>query len=275
MISNDGFDQRTATFRCFQGLFCRLLEAELPATNFEKCTCLSSHRIIVSFSCARAVICPFHSSSSTFPIPSSSFFFFSLLHLYFTLPESQFPISLPITDSPRIWGPLYSSSPHETHTYPQTHTHTQAHRSTDSFIHAHTNTNLSASSLYPPSPSLSQMCTIPWENSTPPPAPENNKKKNLAAVLSSPFQRRGRRADECGGADVDERRAIKILSALFFPSDPEGKLGDRDCVWHGEKKKTSTKNLSNLNQRNLFWRPNKDKRTTGFMGPLTCRIKDI
>lgn len=135
MISNDGFDQRTATFRCFQGLFCRLLEAELPATNFEKCTCLSSHRIIVSFSCARAVICPFHSSSSTFPIPSSSFFFFSLLHLYFTLPESQFPISLPITDSPRIWGPLYSSSPHETHTYPQTHT--EAHRSTQKHRQLH------------------------------------------------------------------------------------------------------------------------------------------
>lgn len=40
---------------------------------------------------------------------------------------------------------------------------------------------------------------------------------------------------------MDERRAIKILSALFFPSDPEGKLGDRDCVWHGEKKKTRPK----------------------------------
>lgn len=56
-------------------------------------------------------------------------------------------------------------------------------------------------------------------------------------LSAAPFPRRGRRADECGGADVDERRAIKIFSALLFSPDPEGKRGDSDCVWH-EKKKT-------------------------------------
>jgi len=50
---------------------------------------------------------------------------------------------------------------------------------------------------------------------------------------------RGRRADEYGGADVDEGRAIKIISALFFFPDPEGKWESRDCVWHGKKNKKS------------------------------------
>lgn len=52
------------------------------------------------------------------------------------------------------------------------------------------------------------------------------------------------------GADVVERRAIKLSLLSFFPSDPEGKWGDRDCVWRDLKKKKS-KNLSHLNQRNL------------------------
>lgn len=31
---------------------------------------------------------------------------------------------------------------------------------------------------------------------------------------------------------MDERRAIKIFSALLFSPVPEGKQGDKDCVWH-------------------------------------------
>ena len=69
-------------------------------------------------------------------------------------------------------------------------------------------------------------------------------------------------------ADVDERRAIKNLLCSLFSPDPEGKRGDRDCVWH-EKKKKEHQNLSHLNQRKLFWRLNKDKRTTVALWDLS------
>lgn len=48
-------------------------------------------------------------------------------------------------------------------------------------------------------------------------------------------------------ADVDERRAIKIVSALLFPQDPEGKQRETEIVSGVEGKK-----MAYLNQRNLF-----------------------
>lgn len=57
---------------------------------------------------------------------------------------------------------------------------------------------------------------------------------------------------ECGGADVDERRAIKILSALFFPSDPEGKRGDRDCVWHEKRRKNPPQSISSQSEKPIL-----------------------
>lgn len=42
MPSNDAFEKQKKDTVCFfQGLLCYLLAAELPAQNFEKCTCLS------------------------------------------------------------------------------------------------------------------------------------------------------------------------------------------------------------------------------------------
>lgn len=169
MISNDGFDQRTATFRCFQGLFCCLLEAELPATNFEKCTCLSSHRIIVSFSCARAVICPFHSSSSTFPIPSSSFFFSpsSTSTSHSPSPNSPFPSQ---SQTPRGFEALSTHPLPMRRTHILKHTHTQAQ--TASSMHTQTPISL-------PHPFI--LHHHPFHRCAPsheriPPAPQNNKK---------------------------------------------------------------------------------------------------
>lgn len=49
-------------------------------------------------------------------------------------------------------------------------------------------------------------------------------------------------------ADVDERRAIKNPLCSLFSPDPEGKRGDRDCVWH-EKKKGTPKSISSQSEK--------------------------
>lgn len=172
MISNNSFDQWRATFCSFQRLFCYSLEAELSDTNFEKCTCLLSHRIIASFRCTPALICPFCSSSSTFSLsyhpPARLFLPPPPLHHTPRVPIPHFP---PNHRLPRGFEALSSRPPPMRHTYKSlslTDIHTHIH--THSFIHAHTNTNLPASSLYPPSPFLSQMWPVPREN--PPCAPK-------------------------------------------------------------------------------------------------------
>lgn len=127
IISDDGFDQ--CFFCCFQGLFCCLQKAELHATNFETYTCLSSHCIIVNFSCARPLICPFHPSSSMSPIPSSSSSF------------SPSSISTSHSPSPNSPFPSQSQTPQgfealSTHALPMRHTHILS--KTCAPVHTHT-----------------------------------------------------------------------------------------------------------------------------------------
>ena len=62
---------------------------------------------------------------------------------------------------------------------------------------------------------------------------------------------------------------LKIFSALFSPRFQRENGGDRDCVWHGRGKKKEHQNLSHLNQRKLFWRLNKDKRTAVALWDLS------
>ena len=86
-------------------------------------------------------------------LPSSSSSFSSLLHLYIILPESQFPISLPITDSPEDlrpspvvlppWDTHIRASLSLTHTPTYTHTHTHTHKGAQTASYMHTQTPIS------------------------------------------------------------------------------------------------------------------------------------
>lgn len=137
-----------------------------------------------------------------------------------------------------------------------THIYIKAHPGL--YLHTYTNTNLSASSLYPPSPFFSQMCPIPWEN---PPLPQSNKIKSGRLTPRHPPAPFWRGEDELMNVVGQMRmRGEQLKSLLSFSLQIQREYRETEIV-SGMKKK-----ISYLNQRNLFWRLNKDKRTTGFYG---------